>query len=88
MADSFVEVHYQMLKNLFPNADPDFLESIAIECEHDEDGLQAYIEDMLAPGASYPTLEEHIRNKKNREVVSFYTKNFNVEDYLKKFPNR
>ncbi|KAI5706040.1 hypothetical protein M8J75_004310 [Diaphorina citri] len=77
-----------MLKNLFPNADPDFLESIAIECEHDEDGLQAYIEDMLAPGASYPTLEEHIRNKKNREVVSFYTKNFNVEDYLKKFPNR
>lgn len=86
--ESSIEGNFQLLKNLFPNADPEYLEQVAIECEHDHAALQTQIDEMLAPNASYPTLDDQIRNKKNQEIVSFYTKSFNVEEYLKKFPNR
>lgn len=43
MAQSFIELNFQTLTSLFPNVDPDYLESIAIDCEHDEAALQVHI---------------------------------------------
>uniref|UniRef100_A0A8D8T6D6 E3 ubiquitin-protein ligase RNF216 n=1 Tax=Cacopsylla melanoneura TaxID=428564 RepID=A0A8D8T6D6_9HEMI len=87
MAGNFIEMNYNTLRNMFPNAEPQYLESIAIECEYNEADLQRYIEQMLAPNASYPTIGEQITRKKNEDIIASYTNSFNVEEYLRKFPN-
>lgn len=89
MAQSFIELNFQTLTSLFPNVDPDYLESIAIDCEHDEAALQVHIENMLDPNSDHPTRENWVNRRKTQQLESEFNEEFwNVEHFLKKIPDK
>ncbi|CAH0547652.1 unnamed protein product [Brassicogethes aeneus] len=79
------EQQLEILKEVLPDADPTFLQ---MQCERyrgNANGLKEFMANALE-NKNYPTLKEHIRKQQLSAQQKQYTTDFNVENFVKLFP--
>ncbi|CAD6233932.1 GSCOCG00007409001-RA-CDS, partial [Cotesia congregata] len=80
-----VDDTYEYLTGIFPNADPHFLRSAAEEFKNEND-VKTFVDEKLK-SHDYPTREQYLAKIKVTEEQQRYTKNFNVEQFLRLIPD-
>lgn len=75
------------LKDIFPNADPIYLDLIGEMYIFDEHGLSELIEYIITSKKSYPKVQAYNERIKVIEVIKSLTINFNVEKFLSICPD-
>lgn len=81
-----VQRSYTYLINIFPNADPTYIKSIATSIHHDPSAIAEFIHINLE-NPSYPTKEKYLENKRIAKLQKQYTDLFSVQKFLKIFPD-
>ncbi|KAF5278107.1 hypothetical protein FQR65_LT03623 [Abscondita terminalis] len=77
----------EQLKQLLPNAAPDYLEENASVLAHkSEADLKAFVEKAIEDH-DYPTMEEYLINQKKINEANRYTIEFDIKEFIKQFPN-
>ncbi|XP_022904293.2 E3 ubiquitin-protein ligase RNF216-like isoform X1 [Onthophagus taurus] len=81
IAEMDLETQTQLLKDIFPDADPTYLESQALIYLSEPDGLSEFISSHLEK-RNYPTKKEYLRRQQLNAQVRQYTTEFNVDNFL------
>lgn len=78
---------FDKLREMLPNADPLYLQgqadTLAYQTEND---LKNFLDNALEKG-DYPTMENYLKNQKENKVICQYTDGFDLEAFLKEFPD-
>ena len=83
-----VERHFTILKQYFPDTDPEFLHERARDLCGDEMLLQEFIEDGFeSEGKNFPTRKEYERKREHALLVDKYSMAMNVGDILEMCPD-
>ncbi|XP_012288793.1 hyphally regulated cell wall protein 3 [Orussus abietinus] len=81
-----VDEQYENLLEIFPNADPNYLRSVAEKMYNQPEKAQAYVQSMLE-NPDYPTKDECLKKIKINEQQKQYTMDFDVAQFLEIFPD-
>lgn len=80
------EMQAERLIGIFPDADPEFLTYFAMHNYTNPKSINTFIEENLFK-KNYPTYDEYLERQRIDEAFIKYFVNFNLEDFLKEFPN-
>lgn len=77
---------FEIMKEFLPDADPNYLRMKCQEYINDVAGLNEFVNNARQT-KDYPTLEEYLRKRRLSAQSSQYTTAFNVENFVRLFPN-
>lgn len=75
------------LKDIFPNADPVYLELVGEMYAFDENGLSELIEQVTTRNKSYPKLQDYNIRMKLLSTIDSLKENFQVKEFLSMCPD-
>jgi TRIAD3 protein (E3 ubiquitin-protein ligase RNF216) len=75
------------LKELFPNADPIYLDIVGEVFSNNITGLNEFLDKVATNIISYPRITGYNEKLKTLKIIQSLTVNFNVKDFLKLCPD-
>jgi len=75
------------LKDIFPDADPIYLDLVAEMYAFDQNGLCELIETITTKNKSYPKLQDYNARIKSLHIINSLKDNFQVKEFLSMCPD-
>jgi hypothetical protein len=81
-----IEMQYETLVAILPNADPMYLRATCKKIGNDEDAMKNFVTQALETKI-YPTREDYLKRQETLALKKLYTEQFSIERFLEILPD-